>query len=134
MGENRRQQITIVYDGECAFCRRSIDAIRSRDRWEQFEYVPRNTPGLDERFRQLALEDFSSGIRVIEENGCVHVGADGVHQIAARLPYFRRWTWLYSVPLVRGVTRRIYGWIAANRMKLSGRCAEECEVDASARP
>ncbi len=121
----------IVYDGDCAFCQRSIAAIQSRDRHKEFRYLPRSTPGLDERFPQLALEEFNTGIRVVEEDGTVHVGADGVHQIAARLPYFRHLAWLYHAPLIHGVSKRMYAWIAANRMQLAGRCEDDetCEIE-----
>ena len=129
MIEDLEERTVVVYDGDCAFCRRSIAAIQSRDRHNQFAYLPRKTPGLEERYPQLALEDFDSGIRVVGQDGTVHVGADGIHQIASGLPYFRRWAWLYHAPGVHGVTRRMYAWVAANRMKLSRSCEGDCEVD-----
>jgi len=40
----------VIYDGACAYCRRQIDRIRRRDADDVFAYVPRQTPGLEQRF------------------------------------------------------------------------------------
>lgn len=120
--------ILVVYDGACAFCRRSIAAIQQRDRHGQFVYLPRETPGLEERYPQLALGDFDTGMRVIEPDGTMHIGADAIYQIATRLPYFRWCAWMYHLPYTRGLARRIYAWVAANRMKLSRYCDETCGI------
>lgn len=120
--------ILIVYDGACAFCQRSIAAIRQRDRQGQFVYLPRQTPGLEERYPQLAVGDFETGMRLIEPDGTMHIGADAIHQIASRLPSLRWAAWMYHVPIVHAVTRRIYSWVAANRMKLSRHCGETCVI------
>jgi len=61
----------IVYDGECRFCQWSVRRIRQLDRREQFEFVPRQSAGLDARFPILAKSDFNTGLRLIEDAGAV---------------------------------------------------------------
>lgn len=119
----------VVYDGDCAFCRAQIARIRRRDRSVQFEYVARQTPGLEQRFCRLAEGDFNSGMRLVDPQGRIHVGADAVYEIARRLPVWRRLAWLYRLPIVHGAARLIYKWIAANRQSLGRSCARnECSA------
>ena len=127
--DHNRDVILVVYDGACAFCGRSIDAIRLRDRNHCFAYLARQTPGIEKLYPQLAIGDFDQGMRVIEPDGTMHIGADAIYQIASRLPYFRRFSWLYHLPLARNLARRVYGWVAANRMNLSQYCTDDqCEL------
>ena len=125
-------RILVVYDGECAFCCRSVAEIRRRDPHDQFVYLPRQTPGLAERYPQLSIGDFETGMRAIEPDGRMHVGSDAIYQIVSRLPYFRRVAWIYHLPLIHGLTRRIYAWVARNRMGLSQFCERRgaCEMRA----
>jgi predicted DCC family thiol-disulfide oxidoreductase YuxK len=121
----------VVYDGECGFCRRSVEAIRRRDRRGVFTYVPRQTPGIEQRFPQLLEGDFNTGLRLIDTGETVHVGADAMHQIARRLPIYNWFAWLYRVPLLHGATRWVYARVAAHRMKLSQYCSagEACPTN-----
>ncbi len=122
---------TIVYDGQCRFCLRQVDRIRGRDRAGVFDFMPKQTPGLAERFPQLAGEDFNTGLRLVDVDGRVHVGADGVYEIARRLPVWRSAAWLYRVPGLRQIFRGLYGLVARNRYRLAGRCEEgdACRMD-----
>jgi len=123
--------IVVVYDGECRLCRRSIEEIRRRDRDRRMVYLPRRTPGIEKLVPGLADGDFDAGIRVVDSDGTVHIGADGIRRIASQLPIWRRFTWVYEIPLIRGLARRIYAWIAANRMRLSRSICSpsECDLD-----
>jgi predicted DCC family thiol-disulfide oxidoreductase YuxK len=123
----------VVYDGQCAFCRSSIDRIRRRDRHQQFCYVPREAPGLEERFPAVAEGDFNAGMRLIEPDGTIHVGSDAIFHIASHLPWFRWFAWTYKLPVFGFVTRKCYAWVAANRMKLSKYCDTDgaCRIDRS---
>jgi predicted DCC family thiol-disulfide oxidoreductase YuxK len=132
--QTAHESVLLVYDGNCGFCRRSIAAVRRRDRSAQFIYLPRQTPGIEERYPQLGIGDFEKGMRLIEPDGTMHIGADAIYQIASRLPYFRGFSWLYHLPVVRCLTRRLYAWIAANRLKLSQYCKNDsaCEFATAA--
>ncbi len=119
----------VVYDGECAFCRRQIARIRRYDRHGRFECVPRQTPGLTDRFPALGQGGFDTGMRLIVPDGRIYVGADSVYQISRQLAVFRWFAWLYRVPGVHVLARAVYGWIAARRRSLGRRCDDgACSV------
>ena len=120
----------IVYDGDCPFCRKQIIRIHQRDVSEQFEYLPRQTPGLTNRFPRLTEGDFNTGMRLVMQDGEIHVGADAVYHIARRLPVWRWLAWLYRIPVLHRLMRRTYGWIAANRRRLARTCEDgACRLD-----
>jgi predicted DCC family thiol-disulfide oxidoreductase YuxK len=123
-------QPVIVYDGDCAFCRKQIARIRARATRGQFEYLPRQAPGITDRFPILAESDFNTGMRLVHPSGQVYVGADAVYQIARALPGWRRIAWLYRVPILHGLSRLIYRWIAANRQRLGQTCDDgACAIE-----
>ena len=119
----------IVYDGACAFCRRQVARIRDCERGSSFEYLPRQTPGIEKRFPRLAEGDFNSGMRLISPGGQIFVGADAVYEVVRALPGWRRFAWLYRLPAVHALARRAYTWIAAHRQSLS-KLSEPCADDA----
>ena len=121
----------VVYDGECPFCRRQIARFRQRDTQSLFEYLPRQTAGLAEQFPKLADADFNAGMRLVCPDGNILVGADAVYHIMRRLSPYRWVAWLYRVPLLHFLFRRIYAWIAANRHRLAGNCHEACDPPSS---
>lgn len=118
------ERVVIVYDGACRFCQSQIGWIQKRDRAGAFEFMPSATLDLSQRFPQLARHDLNSGLRAILPGGRVAVGADGVYEIARRLPRWRRAAWLYRVPGLGPMWRWIYAWIAKRRYQLAGRCDE----------
>ena len=115
----------IIYDGECRFCQWSVRRIRKFDRHEQFEYAPRQTEGLDARFTILTESDFNTGLRLIEDSGAVHVGADAIYQIYRHLPPYNLVAWLYRIPPFTQLARLGYAIIARNRHRF-GRV--ECDT------
>ncbi len=116
---------TIVYDGSCEFCRRQIAWIRERDRAGAFAFTPAQTPDLFEQHPQLASEQLSTGLRLIDATGAVHVGADAVYRIARQMP---GWRWValgYRVPGMRMIGRAAYAFVARRRERL-GRRGSPC--------
>lgn len=113
---------TVVYDGQCSFCRRWVARIAQRDRTGAFEFVARQAKGLTMRFPRLAEGDFDTGMRLITPDSTIHVGADAAYQIACHLRYWRWIAWLYQVPGIHWLARGLYAHIAANRQSLGGDC------------
>ena len=123
-------QSVIVYDGECRFCQWSVRRIQKVDTKGRFEYLPRQTEGVDERFPVLAQSDFNTGLRLISE-GEVEVGADAVYEIYRHLPPYHLIAWVYRLPLLRQLFRASYALIARNRHRF-GRI--QCETESCAIP
>ena len=123
-GPNREAdvQAVIVYDGACGFCQKQIRRIQGRDAEGRFEYLPKQDPSLAGRFPQLADGDFSTGMRLVQPDGSVLVGADAVHGIGRQLSPYKYVAWIYRVPVIHGLCRFAYAWIARNRQRLSGSC------------
>jgi len=113
----------VVYDGACGFCRTQVERMRRRDKGRWFEFVPRQTEGLTDRFPRLDEGDFNTGMRFIAPDGVIRVGADAVYEIFRRLPRWRWIAWVYRVPGIHALARWTYAWIAANRRRLSGTCS-----------
>lgn len=115
---------TVVFDGSCSFCQSQIRRMRRLTIPGYFDFVPRQTPGLEDRFPVLRTHEFSSGMRYVAADGVVSVGADAVYQVARGMRYVRRIAWLYRVPGVRAGARVIYAWVARNRERLSAAAGE----------
>jgi len=62
-----------------------------------------------------------AAMQLVLSDGRVLSGADAVPELIRRIP---RWRWLaslFAVPGLRPIARRLYAWIAQNRMRLSCR-------------
>src|SRR5216683_2103458 len=86
---------TLIYDGECGFCRRSVDWVRRRDREHRLVLLPFQD---EDRVARLGipLPALAAAMHLVRPDG--------------RVP-----AWLFRVPGVLPVARRVYGWIARQR-------------------
>jgi predicted DCC family thiol-disulfide oxidoreductase YuxK len=135
MVEPAHQSDVVVYDGQCAFCRHQVDRLRRWDRAGRFEYLARQTPGIEDRFPALAEGDFNTGMRLITRDGGILIGADAVHRIVQQLPRWKYAAWLYRVPGLHQLARLAYAWVAAHRYRLAGSCSEgTCKRDDAMTP
>ena len=105
----------VVYDGECRFCIWSVRRMKKKDKRCQFDYLPRQTQGIEDHFPKLASSDFNTGMRLVVDKEDIYVGADAVYQIYRRLPPFHLFAWLYRVPVLNLVFRAGYALIARYR-------------------
>jgi len=114
--------VTLIYDGDCSMCRasalwllRRAEAGGARD----LEILPCRSPVRRQRFPSIADETCMQAMQLVLPGGRVLAGADAAPEILRRIP---RWRWvatLFALPGARAVSRRAYGWIARNRMRLS---------------
>ena len=109
-------QPTMVWDGDCTFCRKWIE------RWARLTggtvlYQQYQKTG--DRFAPLNAADFRRAVCLIEPDGRVSRAAEAVYRslyLAGSLPLFYR---LYrTIPLFATVSEVIYRWVARNRDRL----------------
>lgn len=104
---------SLVYDGDCAFCRLWIDRWRAIT-GDQVRYAPFQEAA--EQFPQIPRQEFSRAVQLILPDGGVFSAAHAVFQTIALAPGFAWMLWLYRrVPGVQPVTEHAYGWVARHR-------------------
>jgi predicted DCC family thiol-disulfide oxidoreductase YuxK len=112
----------LIYDGDCSMCRASALWLMRRalaGRASELEILPCRSPARQTRFPQVSESACLLAMQLVLPDGRVLAGADAVPEILARIP---RWRWLarlFDLPGARPVARRVYAWIAENRMRLS---------------
>lgn len=114
------QVATLVYDADCAMCRASaLWLMRRAMTAGELEILPCRSAPRRQRFPQITDERCLRAMQLVLPDGRVLEGADAVPELLRRVP---RWRWvaaLFALPGVRGLSRRVYAWIAANRMRIS---------------
>ncbi|MBI4115759.1 MAG: DUF393 domain-containing protein, partial [Candidatus Omnitrophica bacterium] len=108
---------TLIYDGDCNFCRRWIN------RWQsltgaQIDYAPFQF--VADRFPQISQEDFRKSVQFVELDGQIYSGAEAVFRTLA---YTKGRRWLIgcyrNLPGFRLITEWFYNLVARNRILFS---------------
>lgn len=116
----------LVFDGECGFCRRSVEWIRDRDRDGRIEPVPFQSDRVGPEFRGVRRQAFEHAMHLFSPEGRGWSGARAGEQILRLLP---RWRWvapLFGIPGVRGLAERVYRIVADHRHRLG--CGDHCDL------
>lgn len=123
MGRTVRGHVTILYDGGCRMCRRTILVVRSLDVWSTLETIP--GPAGDSRRRrytQITDDMLAHDLFAISDGRIVH-GYDAYVLIASRMPLLWPAALLMRLPPVSAVGRRVYRRVADSRSCLLGAMA-----------
>ena len=117
--------LTVIYDGHCGLCMRSVMVLRRLDWLKRLAYLDANDLELiGERFPTLPTEDLLHEIHMVNATGGYWVGFYGFRRVAWLLPLLWPLAPLLYVPGVPWIGGRIYGYVAANRAR------NLCESDA----
>ncbi len=111
-----RTRPTLIYDGDCGFCRRSVDLLQRWDREQRIALIPFQDQARMAAFG-IPLPALAAAMHLIlpAPDGRVLAGADAVPELLRLLPG-KRWLALgFRVPGVLPVARRLYAWIARRR-------------------
>jgi predicted DCC family thiol-disulfide oxidoreductase YuxK len=111
---------TLIYDAECSMCRASaLWLMRRALSGGALEILPCRSSVRRERFPQVAEEACLTAMQLVLPDGRILSGADAVPELLRRI---RGWGWVagvFALPGIRPVARRLYAWIARNRMRIS---------------
>ena len=125
-------QKTIIFDGVCNFCNRTVNIILKHDKDNYFQFVPSQSNAAMERFHALSIDQTSIDSVILIDNEKVFTKTDAVIQIATHLsgwPKLFRYIKFIPKP-IRDVG---YNLIANNRYALFGEKAACMVPDASIR-
>lgn len=110
----RPDRPTLIYDGECGFCRQAVELVRRWDREHRLAALPFQDQARVAGFG-LPLPALAAAMHLVLPDGTVFAGADAAPQILRLLPG-KRWLAVpFRVPGVLPVARWLYARIAARR-------------------
>ncbi len=121
------RRYTVIYDGDCGVCSRSVKLLAKWDRNQDLEIIPSQTPGVCERFPWIPPRAYVESIQVIRcSDGRTWQAAAALEELLNVLPKGRLISWLFSIPFARPLADRFYRWFARNRYRMG--CGEHCAV------
>lgn len=110
----------LIYDAECPMCRASaLWLMRLALSRRQLEILPCRSPLRAERYPQIGEQACLTAMQLVLPDGRVLAGADAVPELLRRIRGLGWLAGLFALPGMRPLARRVYGWIARNRMRIS---------------
>lgn len=111
-----RTRPTLIYDGACGFCRRSVELIRRWDREQRIALIPFQDQARVASFA-IPLPALAAAMHLVlpPPDGRVLAGADAVPELLRLLPGKRWLAWGFRIPGALPMARRLYAWIARRR-------------------
>jgi predicted DCC family thiol-disulfide oxidoreductase YuxK len=125
MGDGERSH-TLIYDGECRICRRSVEWVRSADREGRLELIPYQDPRVRECFPEVPSTEMEAAMQLISHGSRRRQGAEAAEQVIALLPGWRVLAPFFRIPGVRRLAAVVYRAVARNRRRLG--CGDHCAV------
>lgn len=119
--------ITIIFDGECAFCRKQVTRL---DRWDtqgRIAYISLHDDEVYRKWPQISREALMEAMCLVDASGKFHWGPDVFRYLSRQLPGLWWLAPIMHIPFTRRLQRTVYRWIAKKRYQLSG--ADSCSSD-----
>lgn len=123
----------VFFDGACPLCRREIEMVRRLDRKRRVACTDIAAAGFDPAPLGKTHEELMACIHGRLADGTIVEGVEVFRQIYAAVG-FGPLVALTRVPPVSWVLDAAYTWFAKNRLRLTGRCADDaCAVPGAQR-
>lgn len=113
---------TVLYDGNCRFCRGQIALLRRLDPTGRLAFTSLHDPSVARDFPEIPRDELLAQMYVVDRTGQARGGAEAVRHLSRRLPLL----WPLALPLhVPGslpLWRALYRFVAKHRYRIAGRC------------
>ena len=113
------ESVTLVFDGTCGFCTRSLTWAQRLDRRGRITPLASQQPGVAERFG-LTPQDVATAVWAIDAAGRRHRGAAAVNAALAAAVGTSLPVRIYRLPIVRQLQDAVYALVARHRSRLPG--------------
>ena len=115
---------TVLYDGQCRFCRSQIAVLRGLDLTGRLAFTSLHDPAVARDYPEISLEDLHRQMYVIDPRGLARGGADAVRYLSRRLMLLWPLALVLHVPGTMPIWQRLYAVVARHRLKIAGSCRD----------
>ena len=112
---------TLVYDGDCEFCDRTVRLLKRWDLQDRVRPIPLQSARL--ATYGISRSAAEEAMHLVSPAGEVWRGAEAAREIFGLMPGGRPLAWLFRVPGVLRLAERVYAWIARRRHRFG--CSSE---------
>ena len=125
----RPSRDTVLYDGQCRFCRGQIAILRRLDLSGCLQFTSLHDPSVAVDFPEVSRADLLEEMFVVDRRGRVWRGAGAVRYLSRRLVLLWPLALLLHVPGSMPLWQWLYRVVARNRYRIAGSCAEgSCRI------
>ena len=110
----RAERPTLIYDGDCGFCRDAVALVARWDRDRRVTLIPFQDHARVAGFA-LPLPALAAAMHLVLPDGRVFAGADAAAELLRLFPGKRWVAEICTLPGVLPVLRRAYAWVARRR-------------------
>ena len=119
---------TVLYDGECRFCRSQIALLRRLDICGRLTFTSLHAASVAVDFPEITRETLLAQMVVVEKSGRSHGGAQAVRYLSRTLVLLWPLAIVLHIPGTLPLWKILYNWIARNRFRIAGRhCDKTCD-------
>lgn len=122
---------TVVYDGDCAFCRRCVRWLARWDRAARLAFVPFQDERALATLPPIPPAALTEAMHLVAPDGSVRAGAAAAPSILRLLPGGHPLALLFRVPGVPFLAARVYRAVARRRHQLAFGERTACGADQS---
>ena len=104
------ERATLIYDGECPFCRRAADWAARHARKGAIETLPCQAEDREKRFPDIDREECMRAMQLVMPDGRVYSGEQALPPLMERM---KGWRWVARVlrwPGIRHASPAAYRW------------------------
>lgn len=110
-------KLIVLWDGDCGFCRNSLEWVKKRKPQGEIEYLSFHEEKAKKWRDQIGLEALQKSMYVIEGDKNFYGGSEGFRILLSRIPRYQWLSFLMGLPLVKQCCRIVYSFIAKNRLR-----------------
>ena len=119
MGHLAVSRLTVLYDSECALCRRIQGWMQNQPKYVEVAFVAATSAEAYRRYPKLNHAITLDDLTVISERGAVYWGPKAWLMCMWALKQYRPWALRLSAPELLPTTKRVLASISENRYRIS---------------
>jgi predicted DCC family thiol-disulfide oxidoreductase YuxK len=121
---------TVLYDGQCRFCRGQIAILQRLDLSARLQFTSLHDPSVARDFPEIPPADLLGQMYVVDRRGRARGGAEAVRYLSRRLPLLWPLALPLHVPGTLPLWQSLYRFVARHRYAIAGRCdGGSCRIE-----